>query len=300
MESELKQGSQAWLDARKGRLTASVIGRVITGNGRDGVLRDMVRDALGYPKSFQGNVATQWGNDNEDVARTEYALTTGNAVRETGLHIHPEHEWMAASPDGLVGSDGLLELKCPYGLRNADEVPQERVELTDRDLYWHQMQCQMHVMGRDWCDFVVWCPTDMKVKRYHRDDHWVGWALDTCQPFLAYLRDVLADDDEAERVADVERAMDDDQEWAGLAEDYRNIDAKIKRLKEEQDRVKGLLIEKAAERKATGAGISVIPVTRQGGVDYKAMSKAAGVNPDDFRKPASTSWQVRLSKGDDE
>ena len=289
------QGTDAWLKQREGKLTASVIGRVITGDGADEVLRDMVREALGHPRLFLGNVATDYGHQHESTARTIYELETGNEVSETGFHLHPEHEWMGASPDGLVGDDGLIEAKCPFGLRNADEVPDDRVQLDDRHVYWHQMQCQMAVMDRQWCDFVVWCPGGIKVARYQRDDGWMQRALDACLPFLERLKAVLADDDEAERVADVERVMDDDTEWAGLAEDYRERDAQIKMLQAEQDRVKKLLIEKAAERKATGAGISVIPVTRQGGVDYKAMSQAAGIDPNDYRKAPSVSWQVRIS-----
>jgi len=195
------QGTDQWLDQRKGKLTASVIGKVLTGSGKDSVLRDMVREALGYPRAFTGNAATEYGHEHEDEARTEYAMETGNAVTETGFHLEPLYSWMGASPDGLVGDDGLVEIKCPHSLCDADEVPGDLLELTNRDLYWHQMQCQMQVMNRTWCDFVVWCPTDMKIKRFYRDEGWRQWALDTCLPFLDRLRDVLLDDEEAERIA---------------------------------------------------------------------------------------------------
>uniref|UniRef100_UPI00356409A8 lambda exonuclease family protein n=1 Tax=Halomonas sp. TaxID=1486246 RepID=UPI00356409A8 len=195
------QGTDQWHAARKGRITASVIGKVITGNGEDDVLRDMVRDALGYPRAFTGNVATEYGHANEDIARTEYAMETGRSPVETGFHTHPKHDWLGASPDGLVGDDGLIEIKAPFKLRDALEVPDELLDLGDRDLYWHQIQCQMAVMGRDWCDFAVWCPGEIKVKRYHRDNVWIGTATDTCLPWLEYLKDVLADPEEAERVA---------------------------------------------------------------------------------------------------
>ncbi len=293
------QGSSQWHAARKGRITASVIGKVIMNKGRDEVLRDMVRDALGYPRAFQGNVATEYGHAHEDEARTEYAINTGNAVAETGFHQHPEHEWLGASPDGLVGDDGLVEIKAPFKLRDADEVPRELVMLDDGDLYWHQMQAQMAVMGRAWCDFAVWCPGDIKVRRYLRHPDWLGWALDTCEPFLAYLKGVLADSDKAERVADMTQDMGGNEEWQALAEIYRSFDAHIKQLKEGQNEVRDRLVELACDRRSSGAGISVSPVTRSGGVDYKAMAEAAGVDPEQYRKPASTSWQIRVSKEQD-
>ncbi|WP_339885373.1 lambda exonuclease family protein [Vreelandella maris] len=291
------QGSDAWLRQREGKLTASVIGKVINGDGKE-VMRDMVREALGYPRAFTGNVATDYGHQHEDEARTEYALTTGNAVSETGFHAHPDIEWMGASPDGLVGSDGLLEIKCPFKLRDADAVPDELLSLDARDLYWHQMQCQMHVMHRKWCDFAVWCPGEIRIERYHRDGDWMLTALDAGNAFMDELNAILADADEAERIADMKRDMSGDDKWRSLALDFRNLDAEAKRIKALQDEVKAELIELAAERRASGAGISVSPVTRSGGVDYKAMADAAGVDPEQYRKPASTSWQIRISNGE--
>ncbi|TDX30801.1 putative phage-type endonuclease [Modicisalibacter xianhensis] len=287
------QGTDAWLRARQGKLTASVIGKVITGKGKDEVLRDMVREAMGYPRAFTGNVATDYGHAHEDEARTEYALETGNAVVETGFHLHPEHDWLGASPDGLIRDNGLLELKCPYKLRDADSVPDDLIELGREHVYWHQMQAQMAVMGRAWCDFAVWCPGGISVRRYPRDDGWLGWALDTCLPFMAYLRDVLADPEEAERIADMQRDMSDDEDWLKVALQYAALDEEIKRRKAEQDELRKALVEMAGERKAIGGGVQVIPVKRTGGIDTKRLGES--VNLDDYRKPDTLSWQVRVS-----
>src|SRR5690554_4827694 len=290
------QGTDAWMRQRAGKITASVVGKIVTGSGKDEVLRDMVRESLGYPRAFTGNVATEYGTANEDQARIEYALETGVAVRETGFHVHPEHDWLGASPDGLVGQHGLLEVKCPYKLRDADAVPDDLLDLDDKHLYWHQMQCQMAVMDRSWCDLAMWSPGDMRVRRFERDPEWLGIALGHCLPFLAYLKDVLADPDEAERIADMTRDMSDDGEWESLAGRYREIDAEIKALAASQGEIKKRMVEMAGERKASGFGVTVSPVTRSGGVDYKAMAKAAGVDPEQYRKPATTSWTIRVSK----
>ncbi len=77
----MKQGSSEWHEARKHRITASAIGKVmIGGKFVDELLQDLVRDALGYPRAFQGNVATEYGQEHEPEARLEYAMQTGNAV----------------------------------------------------------------------------------------------------------------------------------------------------------------------------------------------------------------------------
>ena len=139
----------------------------------------------------------------------------------------------------------------------------------------------------------------MRVRRFERDPEWLGIALGHCLPFLAYLKDVLADPEEAERIADMTQDMSEDEDWLSAAIQYAFLDAEIKRKKAALELLKKDLVEMSGERKASGGGITVSPVTRSGGVDYKAMAKAAGVDPEQYRKPATTSWTIRVSKEQD-
>lgn len=115
--------------------------------------------------SFQGNAATQWGVEHEPVALQAYAAHTGYEVQETGMHQHPTLEWCAGSPDGLVGTDGMVEVKCPYYQQS--KGPHQSVP----PHYYLQMQQLLQCTGRNWCDYLCWCGhKGMSLFRVTRDD----------------------------------------------------------------------------------------------------------------------------------
>ena len=104
--ANLQQRSAAWHIARRGKLTASNLGASL------GLVSYTSRKvaysrALGLDK-FQGNDATQWGNDNEMNGILAYQAKTGNLVAPTGLHVHRDYDWLAGSPDGFVGERGMI------------------------------------------------------------------------------------------------------------------------------------------------------------------------------------------------
>lgn len=117
------------------------------------------------------SAAIQWGIDHEMEARVAYELESGNLVDQEGWIPHHTIEWTGCSPDGLIDSDGLVEIKCPNTATHidyllADEAPAE---------YHLQMLWQMEVTGRNWCDFVSYDPRlgehlQLFVKRFYRDD----------------------------------------------------------------------------------------------------------------------------------
>jgi hypothetical protein len=86
-----------------------------------------------------------WGRDHEQQARSDYEDMYGELAFETGFWVHPTIPWLGASPDGLVGADGMVEIKCPAAMPKA--VPLH-----------HRIQCliQLAVTGRAWCDYFVW------------------------------------------------------------------------------------------------------------------------------------------------
>ncbi len=176
--ANIPQGTQAWLDARKNRLTASNFGSAIGQNkykSPNGLLKDMLWN------TFKGNVMTRWGSEHEDVARDAYVayvqaqISAGEGpytsirVEETGLHVNPAHSWLGSSPDGVVHvttHDGeahkfLLEIKCPWGKKFYDPaVP---------NYYNCQIQGVMANMGLPYCDFVVWFPGGLQITRVDFD-----------------------------------------------------------------------------------------------------------------------------------
>jgi putative phage-type endonuclease len=133
------------------------------------------------------SAAMQWGVDQEPFARAAYETTQGVMVDETGFIQHPTIEMAGASPDGLVGDDGMVEIKCPES-KTALEC-----WLSDNPVeskYFAQMQWQMRCADRSWCDYVVFDPrmpakAQLFVKRVERDDAWLETTEAEVIKFLA-------------------------------------------------------------------------------------------------------------------
>lgn len=152
------QGTEEWFAARLGRVTASRIADVMmkpTTAGFQNYRAQLVCERLtGQPTETFTSAAMQHGTDTEPQARAMYTLTTGLDVDEVGFIPHPSLEMSGASPDGLVGGDGLVEIKCPQPSTHIKTLTGAKI---DRK-YMLQMQWQMICTGRDWCDFVSFSP----------------------------------------------------------------------------------------------------------------------------------------------
>ena len=136
----------------------------------------------------------QHGIDNEDRARALYELHGGHTVAEEGFVPHPTIEMSGASPDGLVGDDGLVEIKCP---NTATHIATLRGASIDRK-YLLQMQWQMKCCDRQWCDFVSFdprLPLDMQlhVRRVERDDDLLAEIEAEVTAFLAEVSEAVED-----------------------------------------------------------------------------------------------------------
>lgn len=164
------QGSPEWFALRVGRVTASrvadVIARTKTGYGasRANYMAELIAERLtGVTAPSFTNAAMQWGTDTEPYARQAYAEHRGVEVFECGFVSHPEIAMTGASPDGLVGEDGLVEIKCPNTATHLDSLLGEDIA----SKYLTQMQWQMACTGRAWCDFVSFDPRMPEPMRLH-------------------------------------------------------------------------------------------------------------------------------------
>lgn len=155
----MAQGSQDWHEARLGRVTASQIVNVMmakTTAGYQNYRAQLVCERLtGNPTEAFTSAAMQHGTDTEPQARAFYELETGFEVQEVGFIPHPRLEMSGASPDGLIGSDGGLEIKCPQPATHIKTLTGAAI---DRK-YLLQMQWGMACTGREWWDFVSFCPS---------------------------------------------------------------------------------------------------------------------------------------------
>lgn len=172
------QRTDEWFKERLGKVTASRISDVMAktktgyGAGRKNYMAQLLVERLtGLQQESYSNAAMQWGVNTEEEARNAYAFFTGNSVDECGFIPHPTIPQSGASPDGLVGSDGLVEIKCPNSAQHIETLLGSELE----DKYIKQMQWQMRCTDRKWCDFVSYDPRlpgdlQMKIQRVERDD----------------------------------------------------------------------------------------------------------------------------------
>jgi putative phage-type endonuclease len=191
----MEQGTEAWFNIRIGKITASrvadVLAKTKTGYSttRDNYMAQLVCERLTGQKgeSFT-NAAIQHGIETEAYARAAYEARYDVLVDEVGFVSHPTIEMSGASPDGLVGDDGLIEIKCPNTATHIETLLSESVP----NKYYTQMQFQIACTGRKYCDFVSFdnrLPTELQmfVKRVPRDDMYIKLIEDEIVKFLAEL-----------------------------------------------------------------------------------------------------------------
>ena len=187
-----EQRTEEWFAARLGKVTASrvadLVGKTKTGYSatRDNYMAQLVVERLTQTKAESyTNAAMQWGTDQEPFARAAYEAAQGVMVEEVGFVPHPSIEWAGASPDGLVGDDGLVEIKCPNTATMIETLLSQKVP----GKYFIQMQFQLACTGRKWCDYVAFDPrmpakAQMFVRRVDRDDEYIAHLEEEIAKFL--------------------------------------------------------------------------------------------------------------------
>jgi putative phage-type endonuclease len=194
----MEQRTDAWFQARLGRVTASrvadVLAKIKTGEAvaRKNYKMELVVQRLTgqKPESFT-NAAMEWGTATEPQARMAYEAHTGSFVEEKGFVDHPTIEWFGCSPDGVVG-EGLIEIKCPNTATHIETIIDEKAP----SKYIPQMQCQMAVTGAKWCDFVSFDPRvpeelQLFVVRVDRDQEYIDQMEVEVKQFLSEVNDLF-------------------------------------------------------------------------------------------------------------
>lgn len=195
-----EQRTAEWFQARVGKATASrfkdVIAKLKNGNPaavRTNYLVDIATERLTKSATpHYMNSAMQWGVTHEPGARIVYEQRRKLQVEETGFIQHDELD-AGASPDGLVDWDGLIEIKCPYNsavhvLTWMDGMPEEHIA---------QVQGQLWITGRQWCDFVSFDPRmppglQLYVERVERNDSFINGLETEVRKFLADVDAMVA------------------------------------------------------------------------------------------------------------
>jgi putative phage-type endonuclease len=191
------QGTAEWLAARVGKVTASRVADLIAktktgwGASRANYAAELIAERLtGVSAPSFINDAMRHGTEQEPFARQAYSQRFDVDVYEVGFIDHPEIAMSGASPDGYVGSDGLLEVKCPNTATHLDTLLGSGVPAK----YVTQMQWQMACTGRQWCDFVSFDPRlpeamRLFVERVPRD---TSMILDLESEVAAFIAEIDA------------------------------------------------------------------------------------------------------------
>jgi putative phage-type endonuclease len=197
----MEQRSPEWFSERAGKVTASCLHKVMAKlrDGKPGADRtnyhaQLVTERLtGLPTETYSNAAMQWGTDTEPQARAAYAMETGITPEETGFVPHPVIPMTGASPDGLVGSLGLVELKCPNSATHIATLTGGGIDMK----YLRQMQWQIACTERQWCDFASFDPRmpdemQIHIERIQRDDAMIEEMEYEVRKFLAEVDATVA------------------------------------------------------------------------------------------------------------
>ena len=195
MIEKVEQGTPEWFAARLGNVTASRVADVIakTKSGyaasRENYMAQLICERMtGTVAESFSSPAMQWGTETEPLARAAYESVANVLVDEVGYIAHPTIERAGASPDGLIGVFGLLEIKCPNTATHIDTLISEKVPTK----YITQVQWQMSCTGRTWADFVSFDPRlpsglQMFVKRVEFDAEYVAMLKEEVTKFLTEL-----------------------------------------------------------------------------------------------------------------
>ena len=194
-----EQGSEEWLSLRLGKITASRVKDVLTkGRGTspsktaESYMMELIAEILtGKSKPFFENDAMRWGTETEPQARAMYAVNNNFVdVKEVAFVEH--NDQVGISPDGLVGDKGLLEIKCPL------TTTQLRRALSDDYSadYKAQIQMQLWVTEREWCDFLSFdprleCAAGYLQQRVYRDEEYIEEMKTKVYAFVEKMNELI-------------------------------------------------------------------------------------------------------------
>ena len=189
----MEQGSAEWFNARLGKVTASRLSDVMMKPTSAGWIKykaQLIGERLnGTPPESFSNAAMAWGTDKEPEARAAYEFIHDCTVDEIGFIDHPVIRWAGASPDGLIGEYGMLEIKCPNSETHIATLEGGKIP----SKYIYQMQWQMACSERKWCDFASYDPRmrvemQLHVVRIDRDDELISKLESSACDFLAKVQ----------------------------------------------------------------------------------------------------------------
>jgi putative phage-type endonuclease len=193
----MEQGTEEWFRVRMGKITASNFATAMA-KGRGGgesktrttLMHRLIAERLtNEPQETYRNGAMEWGTETEPAARDYYGAINDCIVKQVGFVEHTEY--IGCSPDGMVGDDGLLEIKCPNSATHIGYILADKLPAC----YKAQVQGQLWVTKRKWCDFVSYDPRVSKrpywSTRVERDQKYIDLLECSVGDFATDMRMII-------------------------------------------------------------------------------------------------------------
>jgi len=286
----MEQRSEEWFNARKSKITGSMVGAALGMNPwstPDDAMRSMVRAHFNAESEFKGNIATEYGQLNEPNALADLEMQMGDDILEVGFIVHPEHEWLGASPDGFYLDDAVVEIKCPYGKRH--DVEPDFKPVLEQPHYYAQTQIEMYCSEREWCYFYQWSAYGDKLETYKLDHAWLDENIPKLKAF--YDQFLLECKEPDRHLAPLVKSVKSDK----LAIAYKIALSHLELAKQAVESAKAELIELADGKKSNVSGLLVSPVERKGSVSYAKAIKdlLPGADLEPYRGKPTSHWLVK-------
>lgn len=290
-----EQQSPEWFESRKGRITASSVGAIMglaPYATRADVMRRMVREYHNAPSEFSGNVATEYGTFHEEGAIAEFQMETGYTV--TPAPFVKLDDYFGASPDGYIHTllgDYLIEVKCPYGLRNGGEFK----SISDQKHYYAQIQIQLVCTGYDECYFYQWAPHGSMLELVQRDEEFLLKIADVCGKFYADYLIEREFPNAAKYLEDNIKKVFDEKNLTALMEEYQALKRTQKDIEERQKEILAELVALTDEKGGSIAGHTLFKTEKQGAISYSKAVKELMPNADlePYRGNSSMYWSIK-------
>ena len=194
IHDEIIQNTDEWFAIRLGKATSSNFAKVLAkgqGKTRKAYMLKLAAERLtGEIQDSYSNSNMDWGSEHEGEARRHYETIRGMSVEQVGFVEFDDD--VGCSPDGLIGDDGLLEIKCPNTTTHMEYIIADKLPTT----YKAQVQGQLWVTGREWCDFVSFDPrmdsNKMFCVRVERDQNYIDNLQYEVEKFVKELKDMCS------------------------------------------------------------------------------------------------------------
>lgn len=274
----MEQRTQEWFDARKYRITASAVGAIMglsPHGSREKVMDRMIKEYRGEQIEQLDNVALSYGVFHESGAIVEFELETGFRVEPAPFV--PYEDWLGASPDGYVSDGAIIEVKCPYSLKDGGE----HKSITEQMHYYAQVQMQLLCTGYDRAYFFQWSPYSTMTETVQRDEEFIISMILALQSFWdEYL---------------IRREKTSSVELEAMMLEYISLKNEIKNLQERQKALLDGLVALSDNMNNEIAGHKLYKTTRAGSIAYGQIVKELlpDMDLEPYRGASSEFWSVK-------